>query len=104
MYVIQSTIPNQLAANKVFLQGTDKEGRGLMIVLAARHDAWYASADEVLRMMCYGLDAVVRPKDTSSLIFFITIGINFNELKYIIEFNLLQPVPRSFHIQQRLPY
>lgn len=77
----QSEIPNQLAANKVFLQGTDKAGRGVMVVLAARHDAWYGNPEEVLRMMCYGLDAVVWSKDAYSTIFFTTAGGKYSDIQ-----------------------
>lgn len=57
---MQSELPLELGAEKIFLQGTDRAGRGLAIVLVAKHDAWNADRDEVLRSMCYIFDAQVK--------------------------------------------
>lgn len=64
LMLMQSEIPKEIAANKLFLQGTDKSGRGLSIMLAGKHDAWYADRNEVLRMLCYSFDAQVSRNES----------------------------------------
>lgn len=57
-FIQPSEIPNELAQNKLFLQGLDKKGRPISIVLGARHKP-NKSLDEFKRMllllMCYGV-------------------------------------------------
>lgn len=54
--ISEDEIPNELAVNKVFLQGCDKQGRPVMIVVAARHDMGTRRLEETNRLIVYALD------------------------------------------------
>jgi hypothetical protein len=45
-----SEVPNEIAQNKMFLQGLDKKGRPIMVVLAARHFQNKGGIEEFKRM------------------------------------------------------
>jgi len=45
-----SEVPNEIAQNKMFLQGFDKEGRPIMVVLGARHFQNKGGIEEFKRM------------------------------------------------------
>ncbi|XP_062168447.1 CRAL-TRIO domain-containing protein YKL091C-like isoform X2 [Alnus glutinosa] len=53
-----SEVPNEIAQNKMFLQGIDKEGRPIMVVLGARHFQNKGGIEEFKRFVVYGLDKV----------------------------------------------
>uniref|UniRef100_A0A7N0UH72 CRAL-TRIO domain-containing protein n=1 Tax=Kalanchoe fedtschenkoi TaxID=63787 RepID=A0A7N0UH72_KALFE len=53
-YIDISEIPNNLAQNKVFVQGVDKEGRPIGVILGQRHRQ--TSLDEFKRFAVYCLD------------------------------------------------
>ncbi|KAF5731006.1 hypothetical protein HS088_TW19G00609 [Tripterygium wilfordii] len=50
-------VPNEIAQNKMFMQGLDKQGRPIAIVFGARHfQNKIGGADEFKRFVVYGLD------------------------------------------------
>ncbi|KAJ8772481.1 hypothetical protein K2173_027658 [Erythroxylum novogranatense] len=51
-----SEIQNEIAQNKMFLQGSDKKGRPIIVVLGARHFKNKAGVDEFKRFVVFGLD------------------------------------------------
>ncbi|XP_059443417.1 uncharacterized protein LOC132175475 [Corylus avellana] len=53
-----SEVPNEIAQNKMFLQGLDKKGRPIMVVLGARHFQNKGGIEEFKRFVVYGLDKV----------------------------------------------
>lgn len=48
-----SQVPNEVAQNKMFLQGFDKQGRPISVVLGARHFQYQGSLDEFKRIYIY---------------------------------------------------
>lgn len=46
----------ELAAQKCFLQGPDKHGRGVIILKASRHSKTKRNLEETKRLICYALD------------------------------------------------
>lgn len=44
-----SQVPHEVAQNKMFLQGLDKQGRPISVVLGARHFQYKGSLDEFKR-------------------------------------------------------
>ncbi|GMH40231.1 hypothetical protein BSKO_08135 [Bryopsis sp. KO-2023] len=63
--VKESDISNELATEKLFLQGADRQGRGFAVVMGAKHNAWWRDAAEVERAICYCLDAQVDVADAT---------------------------------------
>ncbi|KAL3818746.1 hypothetical protein ACJIZ3_004651 [Penstemon smallii] len=55
-FISPSEIPNDLAQNKLFIQGHDKTGRPIAVVFAARHRA--TSVDEFKRFVTFTLDKI----------------------------------------------
>lgn len=53
---LQEEIKNELAVKKVFLQGCDNAGRGIILLLAARHSKSTRDLDETKRFICYCLE------------------------------------------------
>ncbi|KAK6920436.1 CRAL-TRIO lipid binding domain [Dillenia turbinata] len=51
-----SQIPNELAQNKMFLQGLDREGRPIAVVFGTRHFQNKGGLDEFKRFVVYALD------------------------------------------------
>ncbi|MFX9848059.1 SEC14 family lipid-binding protein, partial [Acinetobacter baumannii] len=51
-----SEISNEIAQNKMFMQGCDKQGRPIAIVLGARHFACKGGVDEFKRFVVFALD------------------------------------------------
>lgn len=45
-----------MAAKKVFIQGCDKYGRGIILLLAARHSKSSRDLEETKRFICYSLE------------------------------------------------
>lgn len=58
-------IQNELAAEKVFLQGCDQGGRPVLIVLGARHVIRQRDLAETKRLITYALEAAISIADTS---------------------------------------
>ncbi|KAK9277103.1 hypothetical protein L1049_006642 [Liquidambar formosana] len=54
--IAASEIPNELAHNKFFMQGLDKNGRPITVVFGARHK--HTSLDEFKRFVVYTLDKI----------------------------------------------
>ena len=48
-FIVESQIPNQLAAEKTFIQGLDRNGRPLMIVVGCKHLAKERDMEEFKR-------------------------------------------------------
>ncbi|KAI3463523.1 hypothetical protein Pfo_020186 [Paulownia fortunei] len=51
-----SEITNQIAENKIFMQGTDKRGRPVLVILGARHFPCKGGIDELKRLVVFALD------------------------------------------------
>ena len=60
---MQDEIKQELAAQKVFLQGPDKHGRGVLILKGARHSKSKRDLEELKRFICYCLDNVIKQHD-----------------------------------------
>ncbi len=63
LYALQEEIKNELAAQKVFVQGCDKFGRGIIILLTARHSKSTRDLDETKRLICYSLEQQIQLHD-----------------------------------------
>lgn len=63
--VHESEVPNELRSNKLFLQGLDKKGRGVIIFLARNHNAWTRDLGELVRVAVYCIDALLDMADAS---------------------------------------
>ena len=50
-YISASEIPNELAQNKLFMQGQDKKGRPITVVYGARHKPYKGNLEEFKRMI-----------------------------------------------------
>lgn len=59
--VLQDQIVNELASNKVYLQGNDIQGRTVFVVLAKQQEM--GRADETKRFICYTLDNAIAAAD-----------------------------------------
>lgn len=58
-YISETEIPNEMAQNKMFLQGYDRKGRPITLVLAARHFYQkHGGVDEFKRFVVYGIDKI----------------------------------------------
>ena len=57
----QATFATELATEKIFYQGRDKQGRPLAIIQVRKHNAWSREIGEVERLCCFVLDHLVRP-------------------------------------------
>lgn len=55
----ESEIPNELKKEKIFLQGVDKKGRPIGIILAVRHETCDRDLEEFKRFVVYGFDKAV---------------------------------------------
>ncbi|KAJ8759340.1 hypothetical protein K2173_006860 [Erythroxylum novogranatense] len=53
-----SEIPNELAQNKLFMQGVDKQNRPIVIVFGARHKPYKGSLEEFKRFVVFTLDRI----------------------------------------------
>ncbi|KAJ4960500.1 hypothetical protein NE237_020410 [Protea cynaroides] len=56
--ISESEIQNHLAQNKLFMQGSDKKGRPIVVVLSARHFPTKGGVDEFKRYVVYSLDRI----------------------------------------------
>lgn len=50
--------PNEVAQNKMFLQGSDKKGRPITVILGARHVRSKGGLEEFKRFVVYGFDKI----------------------------------------------
>ncbi|KAG5229749.1 phosphatidylinositol transfer protein [Salix suchowensis] len=50
--------PNEVAQNKMFLQGSDKKGRPITVILGARHFQSKGGLEEFKRFVVYGFDKI----------------------------------------------
>ena len=73
---VQSEVTRELASNKTFIQGTDRQGRPCMYILAAKHIVADRDVEECKRFVCYSLDRCIEqidpaknPNGTISIIF-----------------------------------
>ncbi|XP_047942143.1 phosphatidylinositol transfer protein 3-like [Salvia hispanica] len=57
-FISPSEIPNELAQNKLFVQGHDKAGRPIMLVFAARHKPASTTVEEIKRFVIYILEKI----------------------------------------------
>eukprot|EP00250_Pteridium_aquilinum_P019458 c24440_g2_i1 orf=346-957(+) len=55
----ESEIANELKKEKIFLQGADKKGRPIGVILAARHCSSNRDLEEFKRFVVYGFDKAV---------------------------------------------
>ncbi|OWM76275.1 phosphatidylinositol transfer protein 3 [Punica granatum] len=53
-----SEIPNELAQNKLFMQGLDKKGRPIVVVFGNRHKPSKSSLEEFKRFVVFTLDKI----------------------------------------------
>ncbi|GLT39916.1 hypothetical protein SLA2020_140820 [Shorea laevis] len=53
-----SEVPNEIAQNKMFLQGRDKKGRPISVALGARHFQNKGGVEEFQRFIVYSLDKI----------------------------------------------
>ncbi|KAG8638578.1 hypothetical protein MANES_14G044000v8 [Manihot esculenta] len=53
-----SEVSNEIAQNKVFVQGTDKKGRPIMVAFGSRHYQNKESSEELKRFVVYVLDKI----------------------------------------------
>ncbi|KAG6746251.1 hypothetical protein POTOM_050782 [Populus tomentosa] len=51
-------MPNEVAQNKMFLQGSDKKGRPITVILGARHVQSKGGLEEFKRFVVYGFDKI----------------------------------------------
>ncbi|CAM6082806.1 unnamed protein product [Calypogeia fissa] len=58
-YIPESEIPNELGAEKTFLQGRDKSGRPICVSQLAKHDATNRNLEELKKYYVYTLDKLV---------------------------------------------
>ena len=59
----QSEVKDELASEKVFVQGVDKAGRPCMYVIAAKHITAERDVDQCKRFICYSLDRCIEQID-----------------------------------------
>ncbi|CAL8470169.1 g9711 [Coccomyxa elongata] len=59
----EEDVKNELAARKVFVQGCDNSGRGIIVLLAARHSKSTRDLDETKRFICYSLEQQIQLHD-----------------------------------------
>ncbi|KAJ4834806.1 hypothetical protein Tsubulata_013972 [Turnera subulata] len=56
--ISKSEIPNELAQNKLFMQGVDKQNRPVVVVFGGRHKPYKASLEEFKRFVAYTLETI----------------------------------------------
>ncbi|KAJ7954658.1 random slug protein 5 [Quillaja saponaria] len=57
-FISATEIPNDLAHNKVFMQGLDKKGRPIVVAFGARHKPTKGSLEEFKRFVVFCLDKI----------------------------------------------
>ena len=61
-FIVESQIPNQLAAEKTYIQGLDRNGRPLMIVVGCKHLAKERDMEEFKRTCSNNLNSICSKK------------------------------------------
>ncbi|KAK9808942.1 hypothetical protein WJX72_006723 [[Myrmecia] bisecta] len=61
--IAKAEVERELASQKSFLQGTDKHGRPVIVMLAKRHLRAVRDVEETKRFICYVLDATINRMD-----------------------------------------
>ncbi|XVE63784.1 hypothetical protein DITRI_Ditri07aG0047800 [Diplodiscus trichospermus] len=56
--ISESEVTNEIEQNKMFLQGSDKKGRPISVLLAARHFQRNGGVDEFKRFIVYSFDKI----------------------------------------------
>lgn len=59
-FVSESEVPNEIAQNKMFLQGNDKQGRPISVVYGSRHFSRKGGLDEFKRFLVFALDKLCQ--------------------------------------------
>ncbi|KAA8542045.1 hypothetical protein F0562_023197 [Nyssa sinensis] len=59
-----SEVPNEIAQNKMFMQGLDKKGRPITVVFAGRHFPQKGGLDEFKRFVVFALDKLCSSMPT----------------------------------------
>ncbi|XP_041994116.1 phosphatidylinositol transfer protein 3-like isoform X2 [Salvia splendens] len=59
-FISESEVPNEIAQNKMFLQGTDKKGRPISLVFGSRHLPRKGGLDEFKRFLVFALDKLCQ--------------------------------------------
>ncbi|KAJ6712917.1 BINDING PROTEIN putative-RELATED [Salix purpurea] len=57
-FISPSEIPNELAQNKLFMQGVDKQNRPIVMVYGARHKPYKGSLEEFKGFVAYTLERI----------------------------------------------
>ncbi|KAJ7010180.1 phosphatidylinositol transfer protein 3-like [Populus alba x Populus x berolinensis] len=57
-FISPSEIPNELAQNKLFMQGVDKQNRPIVVVFGARHKPYKGGLEEFKRFVAYTLERI----------------------------------------------
>ncbi|KAJ6943946.1 hypothetical protein NC652_009397 [Populus alba x Populus x berolinensis] len=57
-FIAPSEIPNELAQNKFFMQGADKQNRPVVVVFGAKHKPYKGSFEEFKRFVVYTLERI----------------------------------------------
>ncbi|KAI4336512.1 hypothetical protein L6164_015032 [Bauhinia variegata] len=57
-FISETEIPDQLAHNKLFMQGLDKKGRPIVLVFGARHKPTKGGVEDFKRFVVYTLDKI----------------------------------------------
>ena len=63
--MLQSEIEQELASNKVFMQGLDKQGRQILVLKTNRHSKSLRDLKQCMRNLCYCLDKAINAADTT---------------------------------------
>ncbi|KAH9329180.1 hypothetical protein KI387_001288, partial [Taxus chinensis] len=57
-YIPESQVCNELEKKKIYVQGLDKQGRPIGVILAARHVGDDRDLEEFKRLVVYGFDKI----------------------------------------------
>eukprot|EP00803_Ostreobium_quekettii_P009804 evm.model.scf_52.20 EVM.evm.TU.scf_52.20 scf_52:164140-164964(-) len=61
--VLESQIKNELGSEKLFMQGLDAKGRGVVVFVGKNHKAWKRVIDELERAAVYVIDELIASAD-----------------------------------------
>lgn len=61
--LMQSEVEEELAAEKVFLQGCDKFGRRILVLRVSKHSVSVRKIEQTMRNLCYSLDKAIALAD-----------------------------------------
>lgn len=119
----EAEIANELKKEKIFLQGVDKKGRPIGVILARRHESSDRDLEEFKRFVVYGFDKAVSslPEDQEKFVLIADLkGYNYRNMDikgYLAILEILQDhyperlgklfmlhVPSLFSIAWRIVY